>query len=71
MWWGAVGGLKQTFNTKGSAVPSVGDPYWHSKARSAIRINLAPHAVLLMPFRGHTGHEMHPHTLTAFEKDAC
>ena len=33
--------------------------------RSAIRINLAPHAVLLMPLRGHTGHEMYPRGFAA------
>ena len=26
------------------------------------------HAVLLMPLRGHTGHEMHPRSFTASEK---
>ena len=29
-------------------------------ARSAIKISLAPHAVLLMPLGGHISHEMHP-----------
>ena len=34
-WWQWMGSCKQTkeniqrSNTKGSAVPSVGDPYWH------------------------------------------
>ena len=36
--------------------------------KPAIRISLAPHAVLLMPLRGHTGHEMHPRGFTASEK---
>ena len=70
--WGAAGKLKQTFKYKGSAVPSVGNSYWHNspagKARSPVRINMAPHAVLLMPLRGHTGHEMYPRGLTALEK---
>ena len=34
----------------------------------AVRISLAPHAVLLMPLRGHTGHEMHPYGFTALQK---
>ena len=41
------------------------------EARSAIRVSLAPHAVLLMPLSGHTGHEMHPRGLTASEKVGC
>ena len=33
-------------------------------------ISLVPHAVLLMPLRGHTGHEMHPRGFTVSEKAA-
>ena len=40
----------------------------HGEARSAVRISLAHHTVLLMPLRDYTGHEMHPHGLTASEK---
>ena len=32
------------------------------------KISLAPHAVLLMPLRGHTGHEMHPRGFASSEK---
>ena len=28
--WGAVGGLKQHSNSKGSVLPSVSDPDWHN-----------------------------------------
>jgi len=45
--WGAEG---EHLDTHSSAMPSV---------RYAIRISLVPHAVLLMPLRGHTGHEIH------------
>ena len=41
------------------------------KARSAVRISLAPHAILLMPLRRHTVHEMHPRGLTASKKATC
>ena len=75
-WWGQVGSRRQTkskhSNTKGSAVPSVGNKYilaqLTGKARSAICISLAPQAVLLMPLRGHKGHEMHPSGLIASKK---
>ena len=39
--------------------------------RSAVRISLAPHAVLLIPLRDHTGHEMHPRGFTTSQKTAC
>ena len=55
-------------------MPSVGDPCRLAQptgqAFPAVRISLAPRAVLLMPPRGHTGHEMHPHGLRALEKAA-
>ena len=70
-WWEAEGGLKQTLKHKWqccaiSRLPRLAQlTGW---ARPAVRISLAPHAVLLMPLRGHTGHEMHPRGLTALEK---
>ena len=53
--------------TKGSAVPSVGEPSWHAQLMIIRKASLAPHAVLLMPLRDHTGYEMHPYGLTALE----
>ena len=38
------------------------------EARSAVTISLALHAVLLMPLKGHTGHEMRLYGLIASEK---
>ena len=35
--------------------------------RWAKAISLAPHAVLLMPLRGRTGHEMHPRDFASSE----
>ena len=46
-------------------MPSVGDPDWHNSNSRPVRISLAPHAVLLMHLRGHTGHEKHPRGFTA------
>ena len=51
-------------------MPSVGDPGWHNP-QGRPGLLLAPHAVLLIPLRGHTGHEMHPRGLTVSEKAAC
>ena len=71
--WEAIGGLKQTFIRKRqccaiSRLPRLAQ--LTGEARSAVRISLAPHAVLSMPLRGHmyTGHEMHICGLTASEK---
>ena len=50
-------------------MPSIGALDWHnSQARPTVKINLVPHAVLLMPLREHTGHKIHPHDLTALKK---
>ena len=62
--WGAVAWLKQTFKHKW---PSVGDPDWHNSLGRPGNLSLALHAVLLMPLRSHTGHEMHPHGFAALE----
>ena len=48
-------------NTKGSAVPSVGDPGCDRLEKLTGRPglplgSLAPHAVIPMPLRGNTGH---------------
>ena len=58
-----VGGLKQTFKHKGQCCAI---SRW--KARPAVKISLALHAVLLMPLGDHAGHEMCSCGLTALEK---
>ena len=70
----AVGRLKQTFKPKGQCCAISRQPILAKltgKARSAIRISLAFHAVLLMPLRGHTGHKMHPRGLKVLVKATC
>ena len=61
-------GQRKHLNTKGSAVPSVGDGstnWQNSQGKPGLLLgSLIPHAVLLMPLRGNAGHEMHPCGLT-------
>ena len=48
-----------------------GDPDWQNSNGRQVRISLAPHAVLLMPLRGPTGHEMNPNGFIVSQKAAC
>ena len=58
----------------GHAMPSLGGINWLN-AWGWLSLLLEsvwhPHALLLVPLRGHTGHEMDPYDLTALEKAAC
>ena len=48
-------------------MPSVGDPDGHNLLGGP-GLSLVSHAVLLMPLRGHKGHEMHPCGFIVSEK---
>ena len=64
------GRLKQPFGQKRQCcVQYVTYVHWHNphcklRLSYALIRSLTPHAVLLMPLRGHTGLKMHPHGLT-------
>ena len=68
--WEAKGRLKQPFGQKRQCcVQYVTYVHWHNphcklRLSYALIRSLTPHAVLLMPLRGHTGLKMHPHGLT-------
>ena len=70
-----LGGLKQAFKHEGQCCAISRQPTLAQlrgkKARSAVRISLTSHAVLLMPLRSHTSHEMHPRGLKESEKSPC
>ena len=59
-------------NGKSSAVLSVDDLDRHnSQVRLAVRSSLAPRAVLSMPLKGQTCHEIHSCGLTYRKKAVC